>query len=220
MICHRLKATYALPFAAMLLSLCGCLNLGEGTMEITRHYALQPIAAEKVGSAMGKEAEIAVGVGPIDLPEYLSRPQMVTRVSGNEYYRSEFARWASPLQENFSRILAENLSSELRTDRVALFPWHGTMKVDYRVTVEVIRFDGKPGGSVHLEARWSIIDVAGKKLLTMKRSEFSRETEGDGYGAMAEAMSETLAALSCEISATIEYLGPIERTGRSGAIKK
>ena len=217
---YGLKPTMALSFAALLLLLGGCLSLGEGTREDTRYYALHPMTGETSEGAMGAEAEIVVGVGPVSLPDYLNRPQMVTRVSDSEYHRAEFARWAAPLQENFSRVLAENLASDLSTDRVALFPWHGTMKVDYRVTVEVIRFDGKPGGSVHLDSRWSIIDVTGKKMLIMKRSEFSRETEGDGYGAMAEAMSETVAALSSEIAATIGKLDRPSPSGRSSAEKQ
>ncbi|UCC31474.1 MAG: membrane integrity-associated transporter subunit PqiC [Phycisphaerales bacterium] len=43
--------------------------------------------------------------------------------SGHRLTLAEFDRWAEPLAFGFSRVLAENLSALLLTDRVLLFPW-------------------------------------------------------------------------------------------------
>jgi len=49
---------------------------------------------ESVDSALtGVEKGYVIGVGPIQLPEYLNRPQIVTRQSDYHMNISEFNRW-------------------------------------------------------------------------------------------------------------------------------
>ena len=43
-----------------------------------------------------------IGLGPIRIPEYLSRPQMVVATSDNQYQLSEDHRWAERLDQNIS----------------------------------------------------------------------------------------------------------------------
>jgi hypothetical protein len=137
------------------------------------------------------------------MPEYLDRPQIVTRVSPGEVRLAEFERWAEPLKGNFSRVLGENLSQLLATDRIAIFPWTGAPQIDYRILVEVIKFDGAPGTAVQLSARWSVIDEEAKKTLTEKKSEISIPAEGQDFGGLVAAQSKAVAALSREIAAAI-----------------
>ncbi|HEX5606452.1 MAG TPA: PqiC family protein, partial [Candidatus Binatia bacterium] len=66
---------------------------------------------------------LSLGIGPIKIPRYLDREQLVTRISQNRFAIAENDRWAEPLEENFSRVLSENLSILLQIDRVAAFPW-------------------------------------------------------------------------------------------------
>jgi len=51
-------------------------------------------------------SNLAIGVGPVGFPKLLDRPQIVTRQSQNRVRVSEFHNWASPLQGDFSRVLA------------------------------------------------------------------------------------------------------------------
>src|SRR5262245_23853131 len=54
-------------------------------------------------------------------------------------------QWAEPLPDNFSRVLAEDLSLLLATDHVAVFPRKGPVPMYYQMSVEVTRFLGAPG---------------------------------------------------------------------------
>src|SRR5262245_59454821 len=91
-----------------------------GNTQPTRFYVLRAIADQPAAvPAKG----IAIGIGPITLPQYLNRPQIVTRVSGNQLAVAEFDQWGGDLNDNVTRALATNLSSLLETDRVFLFPW-------------------------------------------------------------------------------------------------
>ena len=85
------------------------------------------------------EGYFSIGVGPVQMPEYLNRPQIVSRKSTIELFLDEFNKWAEPLEDNFTRVLAENLANILRTDPVVIFPSRGSIPVDYIVTLDVIR---------------------------------------------------------------------------------
>jgi len=108
-----------------------------------------------------------------------------------------------PLNYNLPRVLAENLSILLSTDRIFTYPWTGSAQIDYQVAVEVTRFDGTLGGDVLLNTRWSLLAVDDKKVLVKKKSTFRQSTSGVGYEALASAKSQALADLSREIADAI-----------------
>lgn len=175
----------------------------------TRFYILHPLDSSDTERPEPQVAEhdgIAIGIGPVELPEYLNRPQIVTRISKDELQLSEFHRWASPLQHNFPSVLAENLSILLSTERVAVFPWKRSTPIDYRVTLEIIRFDCKPGGNASLIARWSIFGEDKKNALSIKRSSITEPVSAHDYEAIVSAKSKTLSALSLEIAKEIKAI--------------
>jgi uncharacterized lipoprotein YmbA len=115
----------------------GCLNLGEGTQEMTRYYVLSPPSISELKTEVLDDTKsVAIGLGPVTFPEYLNRPQVVVRGSRNQLQMAEFARWAEPLVENFSRVLAENLSSLLATNHITLYGSKRSMPTNYQVTVD------------------------------------------------------------------------------------
>src|SRR5512147_2950173 len=137
---------------------------------------------EKVGNREGERC-FAIGIGPVKLPEYLNQPEIVTRMTQNELRLDEFAKWAEPLEDNISRALAENLSSLLCTQSIAIFPWKGGTPIDYRIDVHVIQMDGMLGKSVLLDVSWSITDGTDRKKLPRmtKRSTYREPTGGGDY---------------------------------------
>jgi uncharacterized lipoprotein YmbA len=71
------------------------------------------------------------------------------------------------------------------------------------VTVDVIRFDGTPGGNASLVARWTILGDNRAKVLQKNKSSFSEPTDGKSYEALVSAESRLVTALSREIAAAI-----------------
>lgn len=190
-------------FAPLVLMLAGCLG---GKTEPTRFYALTPLSRTETAQPRGaSEHAGTIGIGPVQLPEYLNRPEIVTRTSQNQLHLADFHQWAEPLQESFSRVLAENLSILLSTDRVAVFPW-GSTPVEYQVAVEVTRFERQPGGENLLVARWSILRDNGREILLTRNSSFSEPAGVRDYEATVSAQSRILAAFSREIAAAINTL--------------
>jgi hypothetical protein len=181
------------------LTVCGCARTRQAKFYLL--HPLQEAAAEKKAAS-----SLAIGIGPVDIPEYLDRPQIVTRISPNEIQLADFDRWGEPLQENFSRVLAENLSMLLATDHVTIFPWTGSPHIDYRVSVAVIRFDGSPGNAVLLNSRWMIIREADKKTLMEKKSTISIPAEGQDFEKLVAAQSRAVADLSREIATAMQTI--------------
>jgi len=180
------------------LGLGGC--LGKGTVEPTRFYLLDSLPMP--GSATSDAPSI--GVGPVNLPEYIDRPQIVTRSPGNEIRLADFARWGAPLKDLVPRVLAENLAALLGTEKVAVFPWRTADAVDYQVVVDIIRFDADDAGNVVLSARWSVLRKGDKEALRSKRSEYSERAAAAGYDGLAGAESRALQNLSREIASVIQ----------------
>jgi uncharacterized lipoprotein YmbA len=148
-----------------------------------------------------------IGIGPINLPEYLDRPQIVTRIGENEHQLDEFNQWAESLTFSIARVLGENLSILLATDNIFLFPWRGSTQIDYQVKVGVIRFTGTPGGNAVLDVLWTIYKGNdAKELIDMKKSSFSQSTGGEGYEALVSAQNKMLEDFSREIAETIKAL--------------
>ena len=169
----------------------------------SRFYTLSGLPDDAAPSAAS--SDLAIGVGPISLPNYLDRPEIVRRTTPNQFQFGEFDRWGEPLQDIFPRVLAENLSVLLGTNRVFLLPRRQATTIDYQVEVQVTRFDGDVGGPVVLSARWEIFDNDGNSLL-VERSTFTESVVGEGYGAVVTAMSRTIAAFSGEIAAAMTAL--------------
>jgi uncharacterized lipoprotein YmbA len=149
---------------------------------------------------------LSLGVGPIKIPDYLDRPQIVTRVAQDEIALAEFDRWAGNLKDNLTRVLANNLSTLLCTKNISLFPWVGGIPIDYRIEVEVIRMDGSLGGNVSLEAWWIILSGDKKQVLFAKKSNFTEATGGKDYKSLVSAQSRALEKLSREIAEAIRPL--------------
>jgi len=184
-----------------------CSPFGAGTQRDTKYYVLSSMQSEaQPVQPLANLPDIGIGVGPIRMPLYLDRSDIVTRGSLNEVEIADFAQWAGPLQENFSRVLAENLSVLLATDKVGVFPFVRRDSLDYNITVYVTRFDGMQGDKAHLRARWSILDGKRKKSLFEKHTVASHPTETDTTEALIAAKSSTLGQLSREIAEAIEAI--------------
>ena len=198
---NRLSLGWAFLFVAFLLAGCG-------STPLTQFYKLSSLPSGQQGNfAASPGGEIAIGVGPVELPEYLDRPQIVTRKSQNQLEISEFHRWAGSLPQGFSRVLAKNISTLLPTDRVAVFPWEGTFSPTYQVKVQVEQFDGQVGKQVFLRVIWSVVSQEGAKELVVRKTFIEEPVPTKDYDGLVAAESNALATLSREIVEEIRRLG-------------
>lgn len=182
----------------------GLLLAGCGTTAPAKFYVLS--AAQDAGAAEAVRGDKVIGIGPVTLPEYLDRPQIVTRSSSNRLDLADGHRWAEPLTENVTRVLTENISTLLRTDRVAAHPWKRSQAVDFQVRVQVVQFDASPEGAVSLVARWSVQGRDGKELVPSRRGSFSVPATAGNYDALVAAHSEAIARLGRDVATELQRL--------------
>ncbi len=179
------------------------------TSKESRFYLLHPTMGSQRGSdSFSLRPEICVGIGPVKFPDYLDRPQIVTRATPGKLDLAEFDRWAEPLSENFIRVLAENISTALHTNRVVIHPWPRTSQPDCHVAVEVNQFEGVPGGRATLNARWTLHGEQGRKILVQRNSEISEAVDATSYEALVAAQSRAVASLAGEIATAVREAFP------------
>ncbi|MBM3225390.1 MAG: membrane integrity-associated transporter subunit PqiC [Candidatus Tectomicrobia bacterium] len=137
---HRWSGACCLGLLTLVLSLSSC-----STGSTPRLYVLTPLTPGATSTLATATQGLTIGVGPVELPQYVNRPQMVTGHHASELHSAALAQWAEPLQSGFIRVLAENLSLLLGTERIALFPWKSFIP-EYQVVIEVTHFLEEPGG--------------------------------------------------------------------------
>jgi uncharacterized protein len=180
----------------------------------SRFYVLSAVSTSQAPQPLlGELREVAIGVGPVELPSYLDRPQMATRAGPYELEFAEFHQWAEPLATNVTRVLSENLSHLLGTDRLAMYPWPRSTPVAYQVRVQMTYFEGTLGEQSRLIAQWQIIEVEAQQEVRRQTSQFQPAVEVADYGSLAAALSQGLGALSQDIAAALRGL-PLQPAAR------
>jgi hypothetical protein len=152
------------------------------------------------------DQNIAIGIGPVEIPEILDRPQIVTRTGPNKLKMDEFHRWAGPLEAGFAQVLAENISLLLATDKVAVYPWEVDFKPHYRIALDIRYFEGQWGENVVLDVVWRVSGQESQKIQTVKASVIKEPLPAADYEALVAAKSKTIAQLSREIVQEIRKL--------------
>jgi hypothetical protein len=182
---------YALP---VLVLLAGCLGPRQ---DPSAFFLLSPVPPPTAESPV----PVRIGLGPITIPGYLDRLQMVHRLSDNELAVSEADRWAEPLEGNIARTLEENLAAMLPGASFVAFPWYPSEEPDYALGLEFRRFEADSSGAVTLDATWSLsragAPIDGAEAL------LGAQADGPGRGAAVAAHSRALAELSRQIAAAV-----------------
>lgn len=165
------------------------------------YYTLEPAA--QVETAAETTATPAVVVGPVTLPELVDRPQLVLRVAANRVEILESQRWAEPLKSEVPRLIAENLGRLLGSSRVSSYLQHTGADADYRVLVDIKRFESSPGGAVTVEAVWSLRRAAGGAAKT-GRILVHEPVGAEGYDPLVAGYGRALLAVSRDLARAIK----------------
>jgi uncharacterized lipoprotein YmbA len=165
------------------------------------------------GESVERRSSLVLALGPIDLPQYLDRPQIVTRIGGNRLSVDEFNRWGGSLEQEVSRVLTQHLGRRLQTQRVYSYPSRIAADSDYRIALEIRRFDGELGGEVDLDLVWSLIADRTGEVVQTRQAEYRSATRDAGYEAYAAALSDTLAQLGDDLAGALSGL-PAPASGR------
>lgn len=146
-----------------------------------------------------------VGLGPIRIPDYLDRPQIVTAASSQEYLLSEDHRWAERLDENIARVSAQNLARFIPSDRIVPHPWPREPKPDVQVAIAIQEMHVDAGGQVRMSAVWTLRH--GQGPAESRRFSCRLPASTTDYARMVEVESQCLARLNRDIATGIQRSG-------------
>ena len=183
------------------------LGWGCASTPASRFYTLSSLSGPvKAKTEQPLSQGPTIGLGPIRFPDYLDRPGIVTRSGGNTIEIAEFDLWAGSLKEDFIRVLAENLSILLETDKMVLYPYIGIVPTDFKIGINLNRFEGAPGDRVVLEATWAVLVGPDKKEGVIQKSQITEPVSGSDYPSLVAAQSRAVEKLGREMAKAIQAL--------------
>lgn len=147
-------------------------------------------------------APYSVSISTVTVPDMVNRPQIVTRSGTNQVTMNEFARWGEPLKSEIPRVIANNLTGLLDGAHVTAYPQNANPDTDYRVTVDVLRFDSVFAEAATIEVLWTVKAPKGGPQKT-GRSGVREVVSGTGYEELVAAHSRALASVSRDIAAAV-----------------
>jgi uncharacterized lipoprotein YmbA len=198
MINKLLKWLLLLPIISAMLAACI-------STPSTNFYVLEPLSTP-TASATKTVKKPLIGIGPVSMPALLDRKQIITRTENNSVQIAELHQWASPLKENVVQVLTHNLAAFRPNDIVRTYPWSAFGSVNYRIILDILRFDTSPGKSVNLEANWAIMDEKKRTLLTNGHSEIEHSLDDTSYTGTVNGLSKILSEFSQELSAELDQI--------------
>ena len=203
------KMTYRRIYMTWLIMVAfGMIFFGcAGTSTPSNFYLLRalPESEDSLATAQGKNSR-SVLVGPITLPAYLDRTQIVTLFGNNELTMDEFSRWAEPLPDNFYRVLMENLSLLLNTPRVYAYDRRGPAPAEFQIIIDITRFESDARGDAYLTAFWTVLGKDGDSHKIERKSVFRATASTADLTGMVTAQNRTLTKFSREIAKAIRSL--------------
>ena len=181
------------------LTACSTNSSTDGNIGDTRFYTLSSLPPSS--NTTGK---LRIGVGPLEIPQLINRPQIVSRKNQAEIIMSENHQWGGSHREELLQTITDNLSSLLKTESIEQYPWKYSFKPNYQIRINIERLDGELGKSVMLKARWRLIRY--NKEILVKRAVISTKVKGRAYSDYVNAISTVIKLFSQKISKEISSL--------------
>lgn len=220
-----IRARAVLPIAIVIVA-AAC-----GSLPTQNYYVLTPTISAAAHSVTSAATRSEPG-GPVvfidraHLPELVDRPQFVLGdgEGSNKVRILEQQRWAEPLRAAIPQVIAVDLERQLPNARVSASPLDALPADAWRLTLDVQRFEARPGDAVTVEIGWTLTregvpgaaestaganDAAGAApavrghTVRTGRSTARERIGSDDFGAIAAAASRALATISREIAAAL-----------------
>ena len=197
-----------LMLPCLILALAAGIGCSHPNLEVL--HTLGPIPPEPAKPDT-PTASIALEVMPVRLPDALQRPQLVTEVGPGTLSLLETHRWGNGLDKDIQRVLVENLSLLTGSSTVVAYPYGERIKATHRLEVDVHRLDGKPGGTLTLQATWMVVPPKGGAALLLRRTTLQRPVQGQDAEALVAAHNLIIGDLSREIAAELRTMPPLSK---------
>lgn len=190
----------------LLLAVCMAAMMISCASKPSNFYVLRSVSdSDNTWPEKGDFRGPSLLVGPISLPDYLDRNQMVSIKGENELVVDEFNRWGESLEDNFYRVLTENLSLLMQTPEIYAFNKHGGGSFDFQIIINVTRFESSVEGNTRLTAFWEVADKTRGSTVVRQKSELLAAESATNTAGRVKAQNELLNQLSSEIAKVVMF---------------
>lgn len=189
----------------------GCIALMFGSLLTacatppTQFYQLETTSPPPATSTTHAK-KILIGIGPLSLPALVDRKQIVTRGANNAIQLAEFHQWATPLQDNVLNVLSKNIAARQSNAIVRSYPWSVYGEMDYRVIIDISRFDSQLGKSANLEASWAIMSEKNHTIISNGQTNIEQRMNDASYNSAVSALNKLLDTFSQQVSAALHQV--------------
>ena len=177
--------------AALWLSACG-------STPPTLHYTLD----EGATSTPPRGTSPSIVIVHSSLPDEIDRPQLVVRQPGQQISIDETRRWAEPLRRGIPRALADELGRALDSSRIIALPADAQrFDADFRLYLDVQRFDAVAGHGADVDIVWRFEPRQGKPLIG--RSTVHEAATGTSPDRLVAALRRALRLVAGEMAMSL-----------------
>lgn len=165
-------------------------------------HSLMPapaVAAPRIAST----GSLAWEVLPVTVPAQVDQPQWVVHSVDGSLAVLEQQRWIAPLAGEIGAAVADRLTRIVGAPAAAGSVVPGQQ---WRIRIEVQRFDSVPGRETRLEARWSLRSAVDGGLMLSCRGEFAQAVSSPGYIALAKGHQQGVAQLGDVIGRALKAM--------------
>ena len=187
------------------IAMLGVLALGTVGCSVAppvQFYQLQPPETD----VASRENTVSVLLGPLKIADYLQRENILQREVDGSLSLSQQARWAGSLQDDMGQFLLRQISSQLGSSRISLYPDRVGMQAQAQVVLSISRLDSGVEQPAVLEAQWRLLDDKGS-LLNSRVLRFE-ETHSGELSDQVRAQSELLSQLSKQLVQALQEALP------------
>ena len=174
--------------ALLLVLLPGCTSRAPATQQ---YYTLQPFESDAVlpqGSVGVKKADLQIN--RVTVPAYLAQAGIITADTEGKVEWANYHLWAELPAVAIKRHLERCVLSDKASKRQP-----------QRIDIEIHRFQGDGKGGAVFDGVWTTHSAANGASLGTFLFEYRRPQRGDGYGALATTLSQTVQQLCFDILA-------------------
>lgn len=194
----KLKLCILTLFALSYVTITGC-SIG-GQSSPSHFYMLEPLQSI---SATTNLNNLSMGVGPIRIPGYIDRPQIITKTSTAEIQLADFDRWAEPMGGMVTRTITSNITALTGSNFIQMHPWPPNASFNYQIAANIINLENNEAGDALLIVNWRLINKNDEYGVKTQHSQFHATARDTSYASRVAALNDVLAQFSQEIISQI-----------------
>jgi len=159
-------------------------------------------AIESEATIQTTQKPVRIYIKEIVFPEFLDRPQMVTR-KDTQLEVHEFQRWGEPLKSTFMRVFREDLLMRTNKAQVIVRKPYSAMEFDCQLYLDVSYFYIYAGQEARLTVSWFLLNAQGNETLFSAVEKIIVPLQRRSVDAEVKALSNAIGKLADKVAAEL-----------------